>query len=173
MKKLLFFIISFIAISSSAQGLQYDVKNYGHGYSLKIIEPTIDNFILLCDMTESNFVYSLKSMGYFLNPDSSSPAPDYWNGSIDNFAYAKAINSFSRYPNGWIVYWGEKQYQYPSNSFSNFLSELSPYYYEQTDQIYPGRNSDVYKITRNGYVYGIFITNMGKAWDVHAYRFDN
>ena len=162
----------FITLTSSSQTLNYVSKPYGHGYSVNVIQPTIENFIKLCDMNPSQFVSAMKSCGYFEMEQSSYDPIDYWNGSLDNFAYAHAVNSFSRYNSGWIVYMAEKEYIYPNNSFSNFKNSLAEYYYEHTDRIYDGMASAVYKIEKNGYTYGIFVTDMGKAWDVHAFRFN-
>ena len=171
MKKFLFLFLAILPICVLAQNLSYESKPYGHGYHINVIQPTIDNFIKLCDMNASQFISAMKYYDYFEMDNSSYECIDYWNGSIDNFAFAKAVNSFSRTINGWIIYMGDKEYMFPNDSFSDFLSQLSPYYYEQTDRIYNNRMSDVYTINRNGFVYGIFVTNMGKSWDVHAFRF--
>lgn len=173
MKNFLILLAVFFPLCVSAQSLSYKSKPYGHSYQINVIQPTIDNFIKLCDMNASQFIAAMKSCGYFEMDNSSYDSVDYLNGSIDNFAYAHAVNSFSRYSNGWIVYMGEKEYMYPADSFSSFLSQLSPYFYEKTNRIYEDRTSDVYSIQRNGYTYAIFVTNIGKAWDVHAFRFNN
>ena len=62
----------------------------------------------------------------------------------------------------------KKEYIYPSNSMSDFIRSLKPYYYARKYVIYETTPSDVFKIERNAKVYAIFITDLGEYYYVHA-----
>ena len=65
MKKLILIFFMCITFICDAQSLSSVSKSYGHGYSLNVIQPTIENFIKICDMTEAQFVSAMKAKGYF------------------------------------------------------------------------------------------------------------
>lgn len=162
-----------VALSANAQGLTSVSKTYGQGYSLQVIQPTIENFIALCDMTESQFISAMKVKGYFPIEGSGNPL-EYWNGSIDNFAYAFAINTFEyNVLNGWRSFIVKKEYMYPKNCMTDFIRSLKPYYFARKCAIYEDTPSDVFRIESNKQVYAIFITDLGEYYYVHARIFPN
>lgn len=168
MKKLTFLLTLWITITCGAQNLTSVSKTYGSGYSVNVIQPTIENFILLCDMSESQFVSAMEAKGYFPTGDSGNPIT-YWNASLDNLAYAFAVNSWEyNILSGWRTYMVKKEYIYPNNSMTDFIRSLTPYYYARKCVIYDDKPSDVFKIERNGKVYAIFITDLGEYYRVHA-----
>ncbi|MGM9795525.1 MAG: hypothetical protein ACI3ZZ_04830 [Candidatus Aphodosoma sp.] len=168
MKKLIFILSLCITITCGAQNLTSVSKAYGHGYSVNVIQPTIENFISLCDMSESQFVSAMKAKGYFPTEDSGNPIV-YWNGSTDNFAYALAVNTWEyNILSDWRSYIVKKEYIYPNNSMTDFIMSVKPYYYARKCVIYDDKPSDVFKIERNGKVYAIFITDLGEYYYVHA-----
>lgn len=168
MKKLIFLFCLCISMTCGAQNLKSVSKAYGHGYSVNVIQPTIENFISLCDMSEAQFESAMKAKGYFPTEDSGNPIV-YWNGSIDNFAYAFAVNTWEyNILSGWRSYIVKKEYIYPANSMSDFIRSLKPYHYAHKCVIYDDQPSDVFKIERNGKVYAIFITDLGECYYVHA-----
>lgn len=171
MKKLTFLICIMLSfISVWAQHLTSISKNYGSGYSLQVIQPTIDNLIKLCDMNESEFAAEMKHYNYFKIDNTANPI-GYWNGSLDNFAYAFAVNSFYRnILSDETQYMVKKEYIYPSSSMSDFIYSLKPYYYARKSLFYD-IPSDVFKIQRSDKVYGIFITDLGEMYDVRIRKF--
>lgn len=159
-----------VDLTSVGQTLTSATKTYGGGYTIKVIQPTIDNFIRLCDMTETQFVSEMKANKYFLIDDTANPI-GYWNGSIDNFAYAFVVNSFYRnILSDETEYMVKKEYIYPQSSMSDFIRSLKPYYYARKAVFYD-TPSDVFKIERYGKVYGIFITDLGDKYDVRIRTF--
>lgn len=168
MKKLILIFFMCITFICDAQSLSSVSKSYGHGYSLNVIQPTIENFIKICDMTEAQFVSAMKAKGYFPTENSGNPIA-YWNGSIDNFAYAFAVNTWEyNILSDWRSFIVKKEYIYPSNSMSDFIRSLKPYYYARKCVIYENTPSDVFKIERNGKVYAIFITDLVEYYYVLA-----
>ncbi len=95
MKKL-FFLFMMLAMGMYAQAQQLDVctKSYGEdGSEITIIKPTIANFLQLLSMTEDQFRKVMEANKYSTQmPRGNFVA--YWNGSPDNFQYAKCVNSF-------------------------------------------------------------------------------
>ncbi len=168
MKKLIFLLTLCITLTCGAQGLTSISKPYGYGYSVNVIQPTIENFISLCDMSETQFVSTMKANGYFPTENNGNSIA-YWNGSIDNFAYAFAVNTWEyNILSDWRSYIVKKEYIYPSNSMTDFIRSLKPYYYARQCVLYNDIPSDVFKIERNGKVYAIFITDLGEYYYVHA-----
>lgn len=171
MKKLFAILCLLLMIAKSyGQILSTASKTYGEGYTVKVIQPTIDNLIKLCDMSESQFVAAMKANKYFQIDKTANPI-GYWNGSIDNFAYAFVVNSF--YKNilsDETEYMVKKEYIYPQSSISDFIRSLKPYYYARKAIFYDAP-SDVFKIERNGKVYGIFVTDLGDMYDVRIRTF--
>ena len=160
----------FVGFASFGQTLTTATKTYGGGYTINVIQPTIDNFIKLCDMTESQFVSEMKSNKYFQIDETANPI-GYWNGSIDNFAYAFVVNSFYRnILSDETEYMVQKEYIYPQSSMTDFIRSLKPYYYARKALFYD-TPSDVFKIERNGKVYAIFITDLGELYDVRIRTF--
>lgn len=159
-----------LGVSMWAQGLSVQKKTYGSGYSLNVIQPTIDNFIKLVEMSDSEFESCMKYYGYFLQENQGSSL-FYWNGSLDNYAYAKAVNSF--YYNllsNEITYMVSKEYIYPSTSITDLIKSLRPYYYARK-ALFGDEMSDVFKIERNGKVYAIFVTDRGSMYDIRIMIF--
>lgn len=174
MKKNLLTIISLIlfTVSTQAQSLITSTKTYGGGYTITVIQPTIDNLIKLCDMSESQFIAAMKANKYFKIDETANPI-GYWNGSIDNFAYAFVVNSFYRdILSDETEYMVKKEYIYPQSSMTDLIRSLKPYYYARKALFYD-TPSDVFKIERNGKVYGIFLTDLGELYDVRIRTFAN
>lgn len=167
---LIMIVVMLFTVSSYAQSLITSSKPYGDGYSITVIQPTIDNLIQLRDMSESQFIAAMKANKYFLIDETANPI-GYWNGSIDNFAYAFVVNSFYRdILSGEIEYMVKKEHIYPQSSMTDFIRSLRPYYYARKAVFYD-TPSDVFKINRNGKVYGIFITDLGEMYDVRIRTF--
>lgn len=61
----------------------------------------------------------MKANGYFPTENNGNSIA-YWNGSIDNFAYAFAVNTWEyNILSDWRSYIVKKEYIYPSNSMSS------------------------------------------------------
>lgn len=157
-------------VVSWGQRLSSISKSYGSGYSVQVIQPTVENFIKLCDMTDAQFEAEMKSHKYFKIDETANPI-GYWNGSIDNFAYAFAVNSFYRnILSEETQYLAKKEYIYPASSVTDFIRSLKPYYYARKPLFYD-TPTDVFKISRNGVVYGIFVTDCGEMYDIRVRKF--
>ena len=95
MKKF-FFLFVMLAMGMYAQAQQLDVctKPYGDdGSEITVIKPTVANFMMLLAMNEDQFKAAMEANKYG-NQMPRGNFVSYWNGSNDNFAYAKCVNSF-------------------------------------------------------------------------------
>ena len=95
MKKF-FFLFMMLAMGMYAQAQQLDVctKPYGEeGNEITVIKPTVANFMMLLSMNEDQFKAVMEANKYG-NQMPRGNFVTYWNGSPDNFQFAKCVNSF-------------------------------------------------------------------------------
>ena len=95
MKKL-FFLCAMLAVGLYVQAQQLEVctKPYGNdGSEMTVIKPTVANFLTLLAMNEEQFKTVMEANHYSLQMPRGNII-SYWNGSPDNFAYAKCVNSY-------------------------------------------------------------------------------
>ena len=174
MRKLFIILLINVTMACLGQSLTYDTKTYQGGYTIKVIQPTIENFIKLCNMSGAEFKSAMEDYNYFATDSSNGNYLEYWNGSLDNFGYAHAVNTFFYECNsGWIGYMVAKEYIYPNDSMMTFLSSLQPYSYGRKNVIYNDVDSDIYKIVRNGHPYGFFVSDLGTLYHVQVNIFAN
>jgi len=129
MKKL-FFLFMMLAMGIYAQAQQLDVctKPYGEdGSEITVIKPTVANFLLLLSMTEDQFKAVMEANKY------STQMPrgnfiSYWNGSPDNFQFAKCVNSFLYNKETKEVHFAVgNDMIYPQGSLMQLYRDLRPY----------------------------------------------
>ena len=140
MKKL-FFLFMMLAMGIYAQAQQLDVctKPYGEdGSEITIIKPTVANFLQLLSMTEDQFKAVMEANKY------STQMPrgnfiSYWNGSPDNFQYAKCVNSFLYNKETKEVHFAVgNDMIYPQGSLMQLYRDLQPYRKEGAENAQPG-----------------------------------
>ena len=129
MKKL-FFLFMMLAMGIYAQAQQLDVctKPYGEdGSEITVIKPTLANFLQLLSMTEDQFKAVMEANKY------STQMPrgnfiTYWNGSPDNFQYAKCVNSFLYNKETKEVHFMvSNDMVYPQGTIMQLYRDLRPY----------------------------------------------
>ena len=129
MKKL-FFLFMMLAMGLYAQAQQLDVctKPYGEeGNEITVIKPTVANFLQLLSMNEDQFKAIMEANKYG-NQMPRGNFVTYWNGSPDNFQYAKCVNSFLYNKETKEVHFmvGNDMI-YPQGSIMQLYRDLQPY----------------------------------------------
>lgn len=129
MKKL-FFLFMMLAMGLYAQAQQLDVctKPYGEeGNEITVIKPTVANFLQLLSMNEDQFKAIMEANKYG-NQMPRGNFVTYWNGSPDNFQYAKCVNSFLYNKETKEVHFMVSNDQiYPQGSIMQLYRDLQPY----------------------------------------------
>ena len=130
-----------LAMGLYAQAQQLDVctKPYGDdGSEITVIKPTIANFLQLLSMNEEQFKAVMEANKY------STQMPrgnfiSYWNGSPDNFQYAKCVNSFLLNKETKEVHFAVgNDMIYPQGAIMALYRDLQPYRKEGADNARPG-----------------------------------
>ena len=129
MKKLFFlFIMLATGIYTQAQQLDVCTKPYGDdGSEITVIKPTVANFLQMLSMTEDQFKAVMEANKY------STQMPrgnfiTYWNGSPDNFQYAKCVNSYLYNKEAKEVHFMvSNDMIYPQGSVMQLYRDLRPY----------------------------------------------
>ena len=166
MKKLLVLLLLIFSFNSAnSQNLNVEYKSYGGGYSIAVIQPTIENFILLLSLDENQFENEMKQYKYF-EDNSGGKYRAFWNGSLDNFAYAKCVNTFNfNVMRNEIRFMVDAEMVYPENSITNLYRDLKPYYKDSKSDM-DGNVVDYFAFKADGFVYSFFITNRVKLYDI-------
>lgn len=160
MKKLLVLLLLIFSFNgANSQNLNVEYKFYDSGYSVAVIQPTIENFILLLSLDENQFENEMKQYKYFEH-DSRGKYRAFWNGSLTNFAYAKCVvNEFSfNVMRNEIRFVVSAETVYPENSITNLYRDLKPYY-QNSQYNMDGNVVDYFAFKADGFVYSFFITN--------------
>ena len=140
MKKLTF-LFMMLAMGLYAQAQQLDVctKPYGDdGSEITVIKPTIANFLQLLSMNEEQFKAVMEANKY------STQMPrgnfiSYWNGSPDNFQYAKCVNSFLLNKETKEVHFAVgNDMIYPQGAIMALYRDLQPYRKVEAENARPG-----------------------------------
>ncbi|MBO4672917.1 MAG: hypothetical protein J5616_01005 [Bacteroidaceae bacterium] len=131
MKKMLLLGLMLAAsIGLSAQDLNVCTKDYGEFGSVTVIKPTIANLLTLLSLDSEQFEAVMRKNQY----EGSKMSDDYlayWNGSNDNFAYAKAVNAFLYNLKKKEVHFSvSTEMVYPQGSIVALYKALKPYYKE-------------------------------------------
>lgn len=152
------------------QSLTIEIKRVTPRVTMKVIQPTIDNFIKLCNMTDIQFINAMKANGYTSVDETANPI-GYWNVNIDNLN-AHAYNTFYRNILTEVTeFLVKKENIYPSSSMVDFMISLKPYFYKHESTIFFDQPSDIFKIVRNGITYGIIVTDLEDYYNVIIRKF--
>ena len=165
----LMFAFAFVTQSKTIT-LDYVVKSYNDGYKVKMIRPTIDNFIKLSNLDYQEFADTFKQYGY-INCDFGEYMA-YWNGDIDNLAeYFSVYNTFGY---GWniynheIIYIADYDKVYPSTDVTDLQIALTPY--EQGSyKIDSGATTILFVYPKGQDKYYFFITSSG-FWNIRVVK---
>ena len=129
MKKF-FFLFVMLAMGMYAQAQQLDVctKPYGEeGNEITVIKPTVANFMMLLSMNEDQFKAVMEANKYG-NQMPRGNFVTYWNGSPDNFQFAKCVNSFLYNKETKEVHFMvSNDMIYPQGSIMQLYRDLRPY----------------------------------------------
>lgn len=131
MKKMLLLGLMLVAnIGLNAQDLNVCTKDYGEFGSVTVIKPTIANLLTLLSLNSEQFEAVMKKNQYE-GRKMSDDYLAYWNGSNDNFAYAKAVNAFLYNLKKKEVHFSvSNEMVYPQGSIMALYQALKPYYKE-------------------------------------------
>ena len=131
MKKMLLLGLMLAAsIGLSAQDLNVCTKDYGEFGSVTVIKPTIANLLTLLSLDSEQFEAVMRKNQYEGHKMSDDYLA-YWNGSNDNFAYAKAVNAFLYNLKKKEVHFSvSNEMVYPQGSIIALYQALKPYYKE-------------------------------------------
>lgn len=131
MKKI--FLLGLMLASSiglSAQDLNVCTKAFGEYGEVTVIKPTIANLLTLLSMSSDEFEAVMRKNKYD-GRKMSDEYLAYWNGSNDNFAYAKAVNAFLYNTKKKEVHFSvSNEMVYPQGSIMALYDALKPYYKE-------------------------------------------
>lgn len=157
MKKIVLMLtLCMLMISIYAQSLTTATKYGSNGAKATVITPTIDNLVALVEMSESRFVSTLKSYGYFSDGEPVTDCISYWNASLDNLAYVKATNTFLyslvRDEIRCII---PKDMIYPSSAVADLYRSLRSY--NKGFKQFTDCTINRYEVPRNGRTYSIYI----------------
>ena len=150
--------------TTNAQTLEVVHKPYGSGYSMIVIKPTIDNFIKLVNMSELQFVQTMRNYQYF-STDDDGKYVSYWNGSIDNFAYAKCVNTFLyNIMRKEIRCFVPMDMIYPQGIIQDLYRTLRQYHVASAQSI------DKFSFNYNGSIYEFYITTQATSYDIQVLK---
>lgn len=169
------FIFAFLTLLSTlsvhAQDLDIVSKSYDYSHSINVIEPTVKNFKYLLSLNEYQFEATMKQQGYF-EQDQSGKYRSFWNGSLDNFAYTKCVNSYC-----YSMIRKEVRYMvaadmiYPSSSITNLLRTLRPYYVKSGANL-SGNTVNIFIMNDKEYRYEFYFTLASNVYDITVLRKD-
>lgn len=143
MKKLVFlFMMLVMGMYAQAQQLDVCTKSYGEeGNEITVIKPTVANFLMLLSMNEEQFKAAMEANKYSTQMPRSNFI-SYWNGSNDNFAYAKCVNSFLYNKETKEVHFAVgNDMIYPQGSIMALYRELQPYRVAEQENAQPGAST--------------------------------
>lgn len=139
MKKL-FFLCAMLAVGLYVQAQQLEVctKPYGNdGSEMTVIKPTVANFLTLLAMNEEQFKTVMEANHYSLQMPRGNII-SYWNGSPDNFAYAKCVNSYLYISETHEIHFAVgNDMIYPQGSLMQLYRDLRPYQVRDEEQREP------------------------------------
>lgn len=160
-----------MSLSVVAQTLDVCYKPY-EGHSMTVIKPTINNFISLLSLSETQFESTMKRYKYF-EENSSGKYRSFWNGSLDNFTYAMCVNTFSfNVMQNEIRFMVSHDMIYPSDAITSLYRGLKPYF--QTSGVgADGLPIDLFSFKKDGFVYSFYIRNTGTIFDVTVTKTTN
>lgn len=143
MKKI-FLLIAVLAMASFARAQQVDVctKTYDGGSEMIVIKPTVENLVKLLAMDEKQFKAAMQKFKYVGQVEDGNVIA-YWNGTNDNFAYAKCVNSFLlNKQTGEVHFAVGRDMVYPQGSVMALYRDLAPYHVDMPQpQGTPGRQA--------------------------------
>jgi hypothetical protein len=157
MKKI-FFSLLFLdfCLFAGAQTLEISSKPYGPKYFMTVIKPTVNNFITLLSLNESQFEILMDRYKYE-RLDGGGRYLSFWNGNVDNFAFAKCVNTFSYSEiRDEIRFSVNYDMIYPSDAMTSLFRELRPYFKNETS----GDNGyavDFYAFKMGAFAYCFYI----------------
>lgn len=166
MKKIITVILITIATAHmETKALDVTYKPYGSGHSMAVIVPTINNFIELSAMSESEFERTMQLYKYFEN-DNEGKYRSFWNGSLDNFAYANCVNTFSyNVMRDEIRFYVSRDMVYPQNAITELYRELRPYYKDSKINS-QGYTVDLFAFKIDDAGYYFYITESDSLFDI-------
>jgi hypothetical protein len=160
-----------MSLSVVAQTLDVCYKPY-EGHSMTVIKPTINNFISLLSLSETQFESTMKRYKYF-EENSDGKYRTFWNGSLDNFTYAMCVNTYCfNVMQNEIRFMVSSDMIYPADAMTSLYRSLRPYYKTSgvgTD----GLPIDLFSFKKDGFVYSFYIRNTGTMFDVTVTKTTN
>lgn len=159
MKKIFFAIIGLILSIQAFGQVQTGVKD-----NVTYIVPSVENFITLCDCSQSEFETIMRRYHYSEN-DSSAEWLSYM-ASLDNFLVHAVVNFDYGYGGGTLISWLPKEEVYPRNAMSTIYSKIRPHYIGTDED-----GLEKFAFNYRGSAYGILVRNAEKAYIVRTINF--
>lgn len=127
-----------VGLYVQAQQLEVCTKPYGNdGSEMTVIKPTVANFLTLLAMNEEQFKTVMEANHYSLQMPRGNII-SYWNGSPDNFAYAKCVNSYLYISETHEIHFAVgNDMIYPQGSLMQLYRDLRPYQVRDEEQREP------------------------------------
>ena len=153
-----------MSLSAVAQTLDVCYKPY-EGYSMPVIKPTVENFISLLSLNENQFENIMRRYKY-LEENSSGKYRVFWNGSLDNFTYAKCVNTYCfNVMRNEIRFMVASDMVYPADAMTSLYRSLKPYF-KASRAGADGLPVDYFAFKKDGAIYGFYIIDKGTLFDV-------
>lgn len=160
MKRILtFFVSALLCISCFPQILTGTKDNVTY------IVPTIENFITLCNCSESEFASYMKQ--YHYSEQNSTAQWISYSASLDNFIAHAVVNFDYAYGGKSIIAWLPKDDFYPKNAVSEMYRKLRPHYLRTEDQ------TEVFAFNYGEKAYGVMIQNNDKFYIIRIINFEH
>lgn len=161
---ILILFVTLYPLNIEAQTLDVCYKPY-EGRSMTVIKPSINNFISLLSLNETQFISTMKRYKYF-EENSSGKYRSFWNGSLDNFTYAMCVNTYSfNVMQNEVRFMVSHDMVYPADAMTSLYRGLKPYF--KTSGVgADGIPIDLFSFKKDGFVYSFYIRNTGSLFDV-------
>lgn len=127
-----YFIMLYLFFTTSSifsQALELETRTKTQGsISVCIIQPTIHNLIDLVEMSESQFVATMKKYGYFENDNSGGKYLHYWNTTLSNIDLMASITIRKNILQKEVRCYIPRDREFPKGAYTNLYRSLRPYY---------------------------------------------
>lgn len=158
MKRISIFFASILISIGCYSQIQTEVKD-----NVPIILPTLENFISLCDCSESEFVSYMKMYNY--SEKNSSAQWISYNASLDHYMVHAVVDFEYAYGGNSIIAWLNKSEMYPSTAMSDIYRKLRPHYIRTEDQ------TENFAFNHKGKAYGVMVQNIDIAYVIRVINF--
>lgn len=149
-----FVIFAFVAFFSLYQFAVAQSLDYATRENVKVILPTVNNLVTLCNSTENGFISLMKNYGYYEDSGSNGQGISYSNG-IDGFLVHASTTFYYFVGGSGVLCWVPEKEMYPTTSINDLYRTLRPYYVGKTE------GAEKFAFNKGGKSYAIMIQYQG------------